>query len=125
MSALDCCRFLYNQRNLLTWEYINVHTPEAQMNSHNCFVFACTYQEMKLLFCNNCHITDRGVRRNLCCIVRLFYSLFLELWVEFPSLSQHRISSKVVKLIQCCFQSFNSTTPCLGGTLLSVKGEPV
>lgn len=94
------------------------------MNSQNCFFSGCTYQEMKLAR-YNCHFTDRGVRRNLCSIVSFFHSLFLELWVEFPSYSQHGISSKVLKLIQYCFQSFNSTTPCLGGTLLSVKGEPV
>lgn len=123
MSALDCWGFLYNQKSLLTWEYINVHTPEAQMNSHNCFIFGCTYQEMKLV-CYNCHFTERRVRRNLCYIVTLSHSLFLGLWVEFPSLSQPSISSKVLKLIQYCFQPFNSTTPCLGGTLLSVKGEP-
>lgn len=94
------------------------------MNSHSYFSFSCTHQEMKLV-CNNCHFVDKGVRRNLCSIVSLFHSLFLELWEEFPSLSQHSISSKVLKLIQYHFQSFNSTTPCLGGTLLSVKGELV
>lgn len=93
------------------------------MNSHNCF-FLVALKEMELVH-YNCHFTDKRVRKNHCSIVSLFHSLFVEVWVGFPSYSQHSISLKVLELIQYCYQSFKSTTPCSGGTLLGDKGEPI